>query len=383
MIGPGNPADDDPNMQIAIAESMRTGNTINNTSFEPLDLKDQLREAGVPVGLKNIGNTCYFNSLLQTYFQIPPLVELVLSYNPKSGKDDKSNNNDFLLSLKNLFASLIKSNKKYQSTHEVIANLKNEVGQPIKTGDQEDVAEFHMNFLNCLLDSLKPKKEEAKAEENKEANPAAPVSKPEGHSEEMKDDSALEHNDNMAVDGQSEEKIQTSGDANMEIQSDTSEQDKAIQLITTLFLGKIKQVVSYELEGEIQESHSAQEFKFVYLDSHNKDLYSAWEKSFIDELQGYNVEEKKVSVNAETRNYFTDLPQVIFFIIKRITYDKEEKTYAKNNEAFEFEDVIYPDRFMIENRKESDTLRGKVNELRDKVVKLKDHIESFQNYNGK
>lgn len=36
--------------------------------------------AASPVGLDNIGNTCYLNSLLQFYFTIKPLREMVLDF---------------------------------------------------------------------------------------------------------------------------------------------------------------------------------------------------------------------------------------------------------------------------------------------------------------
>ena len=40
----------------------------------------QIREKNQPTGLRNIGNTCYFNSLMQVYYNMPTFVQSILKF---------------------------------------------------------------------------------------------------------------------------------------------------------------------------------------------------------------------------------------------------------------------------------------------------------------
>jgi len=43
-----------------------------------LDTASIVWSTGTPVGLENIGQTCYLNSLLQIYFSIPQFVQILM-----------------------------------------------------------------------------------------------------------------------------------------------------------------------------------------------------------------------------------------------------------------------------------------------------------------
>lgn len=55
-------------------------------SYEPLNAEQRIRQSGDIVGLKNIGNTCYFNSILQVYYNMPDFVKSIMEF-----KDDEAN----------------------------------------------------------------------------------------------------------------------------------------------------------------------------------------------------------------------------------------------------------------------------------------------------
>ena len=164
----------------------------------------------------------------------------------------------------------------------------------------------------------------------------------------------------------------------------TKEQNfEEITNINDIFTGKVQQIIRYEDQGEHKEKLSSDEFKFMYLNPNDKDLYSAWEASFETDVEGYKPDDDKVIENAVKQRWIVQLPKVLFFLITRVYYDKDRKTFAKNNDAFDFEEVIYPDRYLLKNREISDKLRDQVNKLRLKARACQDHINKFKNYNDK
>lgn len=56
-----------------IADFLRSGQGESSAT------QDGARKPDEPVGLENIGNTCYLNSLLQFYFTIKPLRDMILN----------------------------------------------------------------------------------------------------------------------------------------------------------------------------------------------------------------------------------------------------------------------------------------------------------------
>lgn len=85
---------DNPDSVLELRQALRT---VGESLDSKLILKfletgsKELQEVGtalIPVGLNNIGNTCYLNSLLQYYFTITPLRKAVLTFADSSDRED-------------------------------------------------------------------------------------------------------------------------------------------------------------------------------------------------------------------------------------------------------------------------------------------------------
>lgn len=101
------------------------------------------------VGIKNLGCTCYMNSLVQQIFMIKSFRDGILANITDSQADN------MLYQLQYLFSSLQFSDKQYINPKMFAATIKDFDGNPINVNEQMDVDEFFNYFMDKLEGSIK------------------------------------------------------------------------------------------------------------------------------------------------------------------------------------------------------------------------------------
>ncbi|XP_052044362.1 ubiquitin carboxyl-terminal hydrolase 28 isoform X1 [Apodemus sylvaticus] len=116
------------------------------------------RAGGWPVGLKNVGNTCWFSAVIQSLFQLPEFRRLVLSYSlPQNILENcrshtEKRNIMFMQELQYLFALLLGSNRKFVDPSAALDLLKGAFRSSEE--QQQDVSEFTHKLLDWLEDAF-------------------------------------------------------------------------------------------------------------------------------------------------------------------------------------------------------------------------------------
>ena len=97
------------------------------------------------LGIQNLGNTCYANSVLQCLFFTYPLVSIIFNYNILEARKYK-----FLLAFMHLVKTKWNSEESILVPRNFVGNL---VDGKIEVGDQQDSVEF-LTFLLSKLDEI-------------------------------------------------------------------------------------------------------------------------------------------------------------------------------------------------------------------------------------
>ncbi|XP_040181960.1 ubiquitin carboxyl-terminal hydrolase 28 isoform X1 [Rana temporaria] len=124
-------------------------------SPDPNDLR---RNGDWPVGLKNIGNTCWFSAVIQSLFHLPEFRRLVHSYSisqsmlERCQSRSEKRNIAFMQELQCLFSLMVGSNRKFVDPSAAVELLKDAFLS--EEAQQQDVCEFTHKLLDWLEDAF-------------------------------------------------------------------------------------------------------------------------------------------------------------------------------------------------------------------------------------
>ncbi|XP_037007211.2 ubiquitin carboxyl-terminal hydrolase 28 isoform X7 [Artibeus jamaicensis] len=144
--------------EVTAAETKRSKRKRCEVWGENPNPNDWRRADGWPVGLKNVGNTCWFSAVIQSLFQLPEFRRLVLSYSlPQNVLENcpshtEKRNIMFMQELQYLFALMMGSNRKFVDPSAALDLLKGAFRSPEE--QQQDVSEFTHKLLDWLEDAF-------------------------------------------------------------------------------------------------------------------------------------------------------------------------------------------------------------------------------------
>ncbi|XP_075710617.1 ubiquitin carboxyl-terminal hydrolase 25 isoform X3 [Rhinoderma darwinii] len=307
-------------LEASIAENKaslkRTHTEVWSDSPNPYDRK---RQENCPVGLKNVGNTCWFSAVIQSLFNLLEFRRLVLNYNPPASAQDVPRNQKehrnlpFMRELRYLFSLLVSSKRKYVDPSRAVEILKD----AFKSNDsqQQDVSEFTHKLLDWLEDAFHIKAEEERDGE-KPKNP-----------------------------------------------------------MVELFYGRFLAVGVHE--GKKFEN--TEMFGQYPLQVNGfKDLHECLEAAMIEgEIESLHSEN---SSKSGQEHWFAELPPILTFELSRFEFNQALGRPEKIHNKLEFPSCLYMDRYMHKNREITRIKRDEIKRFKEHLTVLQQRLERYLSY---
>ncbi|XP_031412751.1 ubiquitin carboxyl-terminal hydrolase 28 isoform X3 [Meleagris gallopavo] len=280
---------------------------------------DWKRVGDWPVGMKNIGNTCWFSAVIQSLFQLPQFRRLVLSYSfppsvlescrTRTGK----RNIAFMQELQCLFALMLGTRRKFVDPSAALELLRDAFKSTEE--QQQDVSEFTHKLLDWLEDAFQLT-----------VNVKSPGDKSENPMVQLFYGTFLTEG---VHEGNTFSKIETFGQYPLQV--------NGYRNLNECLEGAM-------VEGEMDEETATQSVKYVQ------------------------------------ERWFTKLPPVLTFELSRFEFNQSLGQPEKIHTKLEFPQTIYMDRYLYCSKELIQTKREELKKLKEKMLILQQKLERYMKY---
>uniref|UniRef100_A0A672M8F7 Ubiquitin carboxyl-terminal hydrolase n=1 Tax=Sinocyclocheilus grahami TaxID=75366 RepID=A0A672M8F7_SINGR len=282
-------------------------------SGESCSPADWIRQEDCPVGIRNVGNTCWFSAVIQSLFHLPVFRRLVLNYClservlEKCKSHSEKRNIAFMQELRCLFALMVGSNRRFVDPSAAVELLRD----AFRTSEaQQDVSEFTHKLLDWLEDAFQLAAN-GNNPEDKQNNPMVQLFYGTFVAERLHEGKIVS---NIEQFGQYP--LQVNGFNNL---------DECLE--------------GAMVEGEIESLHSDQ------------------------------------TMSSGQERWFSKLPPVLTFELSRFEFNQSLGRPEKIHKKLEFPQVIYMDRYLHKNVDQTHGRRGDVKRLKDQLTVLQQKLE--------
>ncbi|XP_067421747.1 ubiquitin carboxyl-terminal hydrolase 28 isoform X3 [Emydura macquarii macquarii] len=272
-----------------------------------------------PVGMKNVGNTCWFSAVIQSLFQLPEFRRLVLGYSlPQSMLENcrsrsKKRNIAFMQELQCLFALMLGTHRKFVDPTAALELLKG----AFRSADeqQQDVSEVTHKLLDWLEDAFQLSVS-VNSPRDKSENPMVQLFYGTFLTEGIHE-------------GKTFSKIETFGQYPLQV--------NGYRNLNECLEGAM-------VEGEIEPLPSDQSVKYGQ------------------------------------KRWFTKLPPVLTFELSRFEFNQSLGQPEKIHNKLEFPQIIYMDRYLYSSKEIIQRKREETEKLRKQVELLQEKLERYMKY---
>uniref|UniRef100_A0A8C6MAW0 Ubiquitin carboxyl-terminal hydrolase n=1 Tax=Nothobranchius furzeri TaxID=105023 RepID=A0A8C6MAW0_NOTFU len=277
---------------------------------------DWIRQEEWPVGIRNVGSTCWFSAVIQSLFHLPVFRRLVLNYHLSGRLLEKckshTRNIAFMQELRCLFALMVGSTRRFVDPSAAVELLRN----AFRTSEaQQDVSEFSHKLLEWLEDAFQ-----------------------------------------MAANGKNAE-------------------DKQHNPMVQLFYGTF--VTERRHEGK--SLYNIEQFGQYPLQVNGfNNLDECLEGAMVEkEIESLHSDH---NVTSGRERWFKKLPPVLTFELSRFEFNTQLGRPEKIHKKLEFPQIIYMDRYLHKNIERTNERRGEVKKLKEQLAALQQKLECYKNY---